>query len=154
MLSRSLFSRSFLASSLIRGQARQMCGSSLSNLEGEYQSEISDIKNQYQERQKRKQFMVGKVVSTKCAKSVTIAVQRRKYVSKYNAYRRFTKKVMAHDEEEKCNMGDIIRIIPCLPKSKKKRHTVIDILYKEPVLDLSSLKKEQAAVPETETESI
>ena len=99
--------------------------------------------------------MVGKVVSTKCAKSVTIAVQRRKFVSKYNAYKRYTKKVMAHDEEGLCNMGDIIRIIPCRPKSKKKRHTVIDILYKEPSLDIRSLRntKEDATITEEATDN-
>jgi small subunit ribosomal protein S17 len=120
--------------------------SSLTNLEDEYQAEIADVRAQYEERQKRKQSLVGKVVSTKAAKSVTIAVQRRKYVSKYNAYKRITKKVMVHDEDSICNMGDIIRVIPCRPKSKMKRHIICDILFKEPQIDLSTLAK--AANPE------
>lgn len=38
---------------------------------------------------------------------------------------------MAHDEEEKANLGDLVRIVPCLQKSKKKHHKLMDILVSE-----------------------
>ena len=104
----------------------------------EYQKEISDIENQYEERKKRRQSMIGIVVSDKCSKSVTIKVEREKYFSKYDKHVKRTRKFMAHDEEEKCDMGDVVRIVPCRPMSKMKRHSVIDIIKKGQRLDLSS----------------
>lgn len=106
------------------------------NLEAEYSTEINDVMSTYAEHARKKQFMIGRVISNKAAKSITVAVQRRKFVSKYNSYQRWTKKVMAHDELEECNIGDIVRIIPCKPKSKKKRHAICDILFKEPQIEV------------------
>ena len=80
--------------------------------------------------------MIGVVVSDKCTKTVTIRVEREKYFPKYDKHVTRTRIFMAHDEEEKCEMGDVIRIIPCRPISKMKRHTVIDILKKGQRLDL------------------
>ena len=104
----------------------------------EYQKEISDIERQYEERKKRRQSMIGIVVSDKCSKSVTIKVEREKYFPKYDKYVKRTRKFMAHDEEELCDMGDVVRIVPCRPMSKMKRHSVIDIIKKGQRLDLST----------------
>lgn len=114
---------------------RSMCDTV--TLEAEYSAEMKDVMDTYEEHSRKKQFMIGRVISDKAAKSITVAVQRRKFVSKYNSYQRWTKKVMAHDEDEECNVGDIVRIIPCKPKSKKKRHTICDILFKEPQIEVS-----------------
>lgn len=85
--------------------------------------------------------MIGEVVSTKCAKSITVKVNKYTYVPKYNTYRRKTRKVMAHDETEEANMGDVVRIVQCRPMSRKKRHKLMDIIKKEPQLsfDLESI---------------
>jgi small subunit ribosomal protein S17 len=107
------------------------------DLEAEYSAEVADVMSTYEQHASKKQFMIGRVISDKAAKSITVAVQRRKFVSKYNSYQRWTKKVMAHDEEEQCRVGDIVRIIPCKPKSKKKRHAICDILFKEPQIEVS-----------------
>ena len=104
----------------------------------EYQKEISDIEKQYEERKKRRQSMIGIVVSDKCSKSVTIKVERERYFPKYDKHVKRTRKFMAHDEEEKCDMGDVVRIVPCRPMSKMKRHSVIDIIKKGQRLDLST----------------
>lgn len=79
---------------------------------------------------KRRQAMIGIVVSDKCSKSITVQVIREKFVAKYNKTTRVRRKFMAHDEEEKADLGDVVRIIPCRPMSKKKRHALIDILKK------------------------
>mmetsp|Transcript_26706 Transcript_26706/g.39679 ORF Transcript_26706/g.39679 Transcript_26706/m.39679 type:complete len:156 (+) Transcript_26706:87-554(+) len=113
---------------------RTMCA----GLEDEYKKEISDVTKAYEEKKRIRQSMVGKVVATKCAKSCTIAVQKRKYISKYKAYLRYTKKVMIHDEEEICRVGDIIRAVSCQQKSKKKKHRLYEILWKEPRLDFDA----------------
>lgn len=46
------------------------------------------------------------------------------------------KKIMAHDEEEECNIGDVVRIKPSRPISKKKRYTLHEILKKDPKLSI------------------
>lgn len=78
---------------------------------------------------------IGRVISTKCSKSITVAIHCKKFISKYNAYLRYTKKIMAHDEEEKCDFGDVVRIIPCMRKSKKKTHELYEIVVKEGVVE-------------------
>ena len=104
-------------------------------LEMEYKKEIDDILTDYDERKKRRQSMIGRVVSTKCAKSISVLVAHQKFFPKYNKYISRHKKVMAHDENEICEMGDTVRIVPCRPMSKMKRHMIIDILSKAPKLE-------------------
>lgn len=85
---------------------------------------------EYAERQTRKQALVGTIVSTKNTKTITVQVVREKYFSKYNKSMNARKKIMAHDEQELGNLGDIVRIVPCRPMSKMKRHQLIDVLKK------------------------
>ena len=101
-----------------------------SELETEYQSEIQDILRNYEEKSKRRQALVGTVVSTKNLKSIVVKVARKKYVTKYDKTFNVHKRIMAHDEDENANLGDVVRIVPCRPMSKKKRHALIDILQR------------------------
>ena len=52
--------------------------------------------------------LVGIVVSDKMQKTVNVAVDRYKMNTKYHKRIRYTRKFMAHDEEEVCNMGDLV----------------------------------------------
>jgi small subunit ribosomal protein S17 len=101
----------------------------------DYQKEIADIEHDLEERKKRRQSMVGVVVSDKNSKSVTVKVEHPRFFPKYNKYINYSKKFMAHDEQEVCDMGDLIRIVPCRPRSKMKRHEVIDVIRKAPNFD-------------------
>jgi small subunit ribosomal protein S17 len=101
---------------------------SMSEMQQEYAKEISDIMESYEERKKRKQSLVGIITSTKCDKSITIQVEHEKYYPKYNKYIRSRKKIMAHDDQGIGKLGDMVRIVPCRPVSKKKRHTLIDVI--------------------------
>lgn len=101
---------------------------SMSEMQQEYAKEISDIMESYEERKKRKQSLVGIITSTKCAKSITVQVEHEKYYPKYNKSVKSRKKVMAHDEEGRGQVGDVVRVVPCRPMSKKKRHALIDIV--------------------------
>jgi len=103
------------------------------DLDVEYSDEVKDILTQYTEKKKRRQALVGKITSTKCSKSITVVVEHGKYFPKYNKMIQKRKKIMAHDEEEKGRMGDTVRIVPCRPMSKKKRHALIDIIRRAPV---------------------
>ncbi len=105
-----------------------------------YQKEIEEIKQSYLERAKRKQSLVGKVVSTKCSKSITVEVHHEKLFQKYNKMVRIRKKFMAHDEEELAKDGDLVRITPCRPMSRKKRHALIDIIQKAVIVDFTDIK--------------
>ena len=82
--------------------------------------------------------MVGKIVSTKCTKTINVLVSHFRFVSKYNKHIRYDKKIMAHDELRVGELGDIVRIVPCRPISKKKRHIIKDVIKKSPKLNLEN----------------
>ena len=72
--------------------------------------------------------VIGRVVSNKMDKSVSVAIER---VVKHPAYGKFvrrTTKVMAHDEENACKEGDTVAIVECRPLSKHKSWRVIEIV--------------------------
>lgn len=96
----------------------------------EYEKEVSDILEDYDERVKRRQALVGVITSTKNTKTITVEVERKKWYAKYNKAMTSHKKFMAHDEEELGATGDIVRIVPCRPLSARKRHKLIDIIRK------------------------
>ena len=72
--------------------------------------------------------LVGRVVSDKMQKTVNVAVDRYKIIPKYRKRWRFTKKFMAHDEHEVCNMGDLVMIVPCQKISRHKHFMVREII--------------------------
>jgi small subunit ribosomal protein S17 len=71
---------------------------------------------------------VGLVVSDKMDKTVVVSVENRSAHSKYGKIVATTKKYKAHDEENKCKIGDRVRIQETRPLSRTKRWQVIDIL--------------------------
>lgn len=76
---------------------------------------------------KKKEF-VGKVVSNKMDKTVVVAVERKFPHPLYGKQVKKTKKFYAHDEENKCKEGDIVRIRESRPLSKLKRWVVVEII--------------------------
>jgi len=72
--------------------------------------------------------LVGKVVSDKMQKTVNVAVDRYRIVPKYRKRLRYTKKFMAHDEHEVCNVGDLVMIVPSQKISKHKHFMVREII--------------------------
>jgi small subunit ribosomal protein S17 len=77
---------------------------------------------------KRVKEFVGKVVSNKMDKTVVVAVERKFPHPLYEKQVKKTKKFYAHDEENKCNEGDIVRIRESRPLSKLKRWVVVEII--------------------------
>lgn len=78
--------------------------------------------------QKRRKEYIGAVLSNKAEKTVTVVVESLYRHPVYGKVVKRRKKFMAHDEENKCNVGDKVRIIETRPLSKRKHWTVIDIL--------------------------
>ena len=81
------------------------------------------------ERNSRKERK-GVVVSDKRDKTITVAVERRTQHPKYKRVVKKTKKYTAHDEENVCNEGDIVRIMETRPLSKTKRWRLVKIVEK------------------------
>lgn len=75
-----------------------------------------------------KKVYTGKVISDKMDKTVVVAVTRLYQHPDYKKTVKNITKFMAHDEENKCKVGDIVRIIETRPLSRHKRWAVIDIL--------------------------
>ncbi|MBJ7899074.1 MAG: 30S ribosomal protein S17 [Cyanobacteria bacterium RI_101] len=71
---------------------------------------------------------VGVVVSNKMDKTVVVAVENRSPHPKYKKIVVKTKKFKAHDEENKCQEGDRVRIQETRPLSKTKRWQVTEIM--------------------------
>lgn len=71
--------------------------------------------------------IVGKVVSNKMDKTVVVSVESYVPHPKYEKQIIRTLKFKAHDAENKCQLGDVVRIQECRPLSKDKRWLVIDI---------------------------
>ncbi len=76
---------------------------------------------------------IGRVVSHKMQKSVTVAVERLVKHPAYGKFIRRTTKVMAHDEEGTCRAGDTVAIVECRPISKRKSWRVVEIVERAPV---------------------
>ena len=70
--------------------------------------------------------LVGTVVSNKMDKTVVVRVERLVQDPRYKKYVRRYSRFMAHDEANRCNVGDEVRIIEHRPMSKRKRWKVQD----------------------------
>jgi len=73
---------------------------------------------------------VGKVVSNKMTKSITVAIERKVKHGMYGKFINRTTKLMAHDEKNECGIGDTVRIMETRPLSKSKCWRLVEILEK------------------------
>ena len=74
--------------------------------------------------------MIGKVVSDKMDKTVVVAVETRKMDKTYGKIKKSTYKLKANDEENKCQIGDTVKVMETRPLSKDKRWRVVEITEK------------------------
>ena len=74
--------------------------------------------------------LVGNVIPSKMDKTVVVEVARRFPHPVYQKYVTRTKKYYAHDSEDKCSPGDIVKIEESKPLSKLKRWRVVTIEQK------------------------
>jgi len=79
------------------------------------------------ERNTRKE-RIGIVVSNKMDKSIVVAIKRKVKHPIYGKFVNRTKKLMAHDEENSCNIGDTVRISETRPLSKNKAWRLVEII--------------------------
>lgn len=76
----------------------------------------------------RRKRLVGRVVSDKMDKTVVVMVERTQRHPLYGKVIRKRKKFYAHDEENACREGDLVRIVESRPLSRLKRWVVEEIL--------------------------
>jgi small subunit ribosomal protein S17 len=69
---------------------------------------------------KKGRILTGTVVSNKMAKTITVRIERREKHPIYGKYLPKTSRVHAHDEENKCKVGDLVTVRECRPISKSK----------------------------------
>ncbi len=76
----------------------------------------------------KRRVLSGQVVGTKMAKTVVVSVESTKQHRLYGKTLRSAKKYLAHDEDEACQDGDLVRIEESRPYSRRKRWKVIEIV--------------------------
>jgi len=76
----------------------------------------------------RRQQKIGRVVSNKMDKTIVVVVETLKKHRIYKRTFKQTKRFQAHDEENTCQVGDIVRIEESRPLSKMKRWRLVEIV--------------------------
>lgn len=72
----------------------------------------------------------GRVVSSAMEKTVTVLVERRVKHPLYGKFMRRSTKLHAHDEDNQCNAGDLVRVEQCRPLSKTKSWRLVEVIEK------------------------
>ena len=83
-----------------------------------------------EERTTSRKTRVGKVVSDKMDKTVVVIVEDRVAHKTYKKIIGSTYRLKAHDENNECGVGDIVRVMETRPLSKDKRWRVVEIVEK------------------------
>lgn len=79
----------------------------------------------------------GTVVSDRMDKTIVVAVERRQKHRLYHKVVSTTTKFKAHDENNECNLGDLVRIVECRPLSRQKRWRLQAILTRGDVAEVA-----------------
>ena len=79
----------------------------------------------------------GTVVSNKMDKTVVVSVGRKKKHPLYHKVMSVTERYKAHDDDNGCKLGDVVRIQECRPLSKDKCWRVVQIISRGDVADVA-----------------
>lgn len=79
------------------------------------------------ERNLRKE-RIGVVSSNKMDKSISVYVERKVKHAIYGKFMKKSRKFLAHDENNECNIGDVVKIMETRPLSKNKCWRLVEIL--------------------------
>ena len=77
-----------------------------------------------------RKIRVGRVVSDKMDKSITVSIERKVKHPLYGKFMKKTSKLMAHDEKNECGIGDTVKVMETRPLSKNKRWRLIEVIEK------------------------
>jgi small subunit ribosomal protein S17 len=90
------------------------------------------MKNKEEKKRRINVVLTGEVVSVKADKTISVSVQRTFKHSIYKKIVRRKKKYLAHDENNKCSLGDIVKIKLVRPISKRKKWMLLDVISTTP----------------------
>jgi len=79
--------------------------------------------------------LTGKVVSNSRDKTIAVLIERKVRHPIYKKYIKRSTKVHAHDEENECGLGDVVRVSESKPFSKTKNWDLIEIIEKSVSID-------------------
>ena len=82
------------------------------------------------EANKKRKIRIGRVVSNKMDKTVVVTVESHRAHPLYKKRVRRIHRFKAHDEQNTCHIGDVVRIEETRPLSKDKCWRVVEILQK------------------------
>ena len=82
----------------------------------------------------RTQELVGRVVSAKNDKTITVLVETYKNHPLYGKRVKYSKKYVAHDEKNVAKEGDTVRIAASKPISKSKKYVLVEVVEKAVIL--------------------
>jgi small subunit ribosomal protein S17 len=82
------------------------------------------------EKRNLRKVRIGIVVSNRMKKTISVAIEKRVPHPIYKKYFKKTTKLMAHDEQEICNIGDKVKIMETRPLSKRKCWRLVEIVEK------------------------
>lgn len=80
----------------------------------------------------------GVVVSDRMDKTVVVLVERLVRHPLYGRVMRRRKKYAAHDENNECRVGDLVRIVECRPLSRTKSWRVVEVLRRAEAADIAA----------------
>ncbi len=93
--------------------------------------------------EKRHKTMLGRVVSNKMDKTVIVAVERIKHNPLYRKTMKETTKFKAHDKNNECGPGDIVKIVETRPLSREKRWRVAEIITKQEAVEVKAKENKE-----------
>ena len=73
---------------------------------------------------------IGLVTSNKMDKTIAVEIQRRLQHPIYGKYVKKSKKLIAHDETNQCQIGDLVKIMETRPLSRRKRWRLVEVIEK------------------------
>ena len=79
--------------------------------------------------------LTGKVVSNSRNKTITVLVERKVRHPIYKKYIKRSTKVHAHDENNECGLGDVVRVSESKPFSKTKNWALVEVVEKSVSID-------------------
>jgi small subunit ribosomal protein S17 len=89
---------------------------------------MEENNNETQAERNARKERVGKVVSAKMQKTITIAIERQVKHPIYGKFVKRTSRLMAHDEESTAREGDVVRVMETRPLSKNKRWRLVEVV--------------------------
>ncbi len=91
------------------------------------------VNNQAPESAARIRTLTGTVVSNSMQKTIAVVVERLVKHPQYSKYVRRTTKLLAHDEDNTSQKGDVVSISECRPYSKRKAWRLVEVIKRAEV---------------------